>query len=188
MQLYNADAMKKFLIYSAGLTAIILVFGVLSVYGFFDLSNGQAQLIGPSKPIKTEVDIHNQIVDNVHSIGINIRELNSTFNEFEADSDINTLKKEVQIIEQKRKSLEDYIAKNAFKRNKQTIEETFENQYLPTVISFENKYKKLFAYTSAKPLDDTSLQSFKNSSSKALNNYIEAHNIFVEELNRVRRY
>lgn len=180
--------MKKFLIYSAGLTAIAIVFGILSVYGFFDLSDGQAQLIGPSTPIKTEVEIHNEVVDKVHLIGINIKELNETFSEFQTDSDVDILKEQIQILEQRRKSLEDHINKNAFKRNKQAIEDIFAEQYLPTVEKFENNYKKLFAYTSEKPLDDISLQSFKNSSWKALNNYIEAHNIFVEELNRVRRY
>jgi cupin superfamily acireductone dioxygenase involved in methionine salvage len=180
--------MKKFLVYSSGVTAFAIVFGILSVYGFFDISDGRAQLIGPSRTIQTEVDIHNQIVDNVHSIGINMRELNGTFSEFETTSDINILKEQVKLIESKRKSLEDHVKKNSFKRNKQTIEDTFAKQYLPTVISYENNFNKLFAYTSAKPLDEISLNSFKASAEKTLSNYTQAHNLFVDELNRVRRY
>lgn len=167
---------------------MVVVFGILTVYGFFNLSDGKAQLIGSSKVVNTEVDVHNHIVDYVHSIGVGIRDLNILLRDFETTSDIDLLKEEIDKFIPKTKSLEKYMAKNSFKRNKQIIEETFSQQYLPAVTTYENTFKKLFAYTSAKPLDETSLNSFKNSTEKAFNNYMEVHNTFVEELNRVRRY
>lgn len=173
-----ASFMKKFLIYSSGLTAIVLVFGILSVFGFFDLSDGKAQLIGPSKVMNTEVDIHNKIVDNVHEIGNMARDLNEKFKTFDLSSDINSLKTDVEKISQNKKSLEDTMKKSSI----------FNEEYLPAVAAYENSYKKLFAYTGAKPLDEAVLNSFKNSAQKAFEQYVNAHNSFVDELNRVRRY
>lgn len=158
------------------------------MYGIFDISDGQAQLIGPSKAVKSEVYIHNQIVNYVHDIGISTRDTNNLLNSLGTDLDINILKEEISKLSQEKKSLIDYMGQNSFKRNKQIIEETFENQYLPTVKSYENTYRKLFAYTTAKPLDEISLNSFKEESQKAFEAYTNAHNTFVDELNRVRRY
>lgn len=188
MQLYNTDIMKKFLIYSFGITVIAILFGVLSVYGFFDISDGKAQLIGTSKLTITDVDIHNQIVTHTHSIGLDIRDLNEIFQSFQTDSDVNILKEKIDTIEQQKKLLEDYMARNSFRRNKQKIEDTFSEKYIPSVSKYENTYKKIFSYASTKPFDETSLNSFKDSANRAFQNYINAHNTFVDELNRVRRY
>ncbi|MBA4336369.1 hypothetical protein C0416_01160 [bacterium] len=179
--------MKKFLIYSSGLTAIVLVFGILTVYGFFDISDGKAQLIGPSKVENTQVEAHNQIVNGVHSVGNNARDLNEIFKNFQTTSDIQTIKDQLDKISQKKSSLEDHINKSALK-NRQAIEDIFNEKYLPAVTAYENSYKKLFAYMEAKPLDETSLGSFKEASQKAFAEYTEAHNTFVDELNRFRRY
>ena len=180
--------MKKFLIYSSGLTAIVLVFGILTVYGFFDLSDGRAQLIGPSKPINTEVAVHNQIVNGVHSIGNNVRDLSEIFRDFQTTSDIQIIKDQLDKISQRKNSLEDQMNTSSLKRGRQTIEDVFNEKYLPAVTAYENSYKKLFAYMEAKPLDETSLSSFKETAEQSYQNYIQAHNAFVDELNRFRRY
>jgi hypothetical protein len=180
--------MKKFFIYSSGLTAIVLVFGILTVYGFFNVSDGKAQLIGPSKTSNTQVDVHNQIVNSIHSIGTNARDLNETFKNFQTTSDIKIIKDQLEKISQREKSLEENMNKNSLQNNRQAIGTIFKEKYLPAVKSYEGSYEKLLAYTSAKPLDETSLGSFKESANKSYQNYIEAHNAFVDELNRLRRY
>lgn len=181
--------MKKFILYSSGLTLLTLVFGLLTVYGFFDVSSGKTQLIGNVAATKTEVDIHNNIVDTIHNIGLQAKKSLETTQALTPETSmIDDLKAKVDKIRKTRESLEQYMERNTFKRNKQTIQQLFKTTYLPTLIQYEYSYRKFFSYASSKAINQKSLDAFSQTISDRFLEYQQAHNIMVEELNRVRRY
>lgn len=180
--------MKKFIFYGTGLTLATLIFGLLTVYGFFDISDGKTQLIGSISPIRTEVDIHNNIVDTIHRIGLQAKKSEETMRSITPETSIDELKTIINTLQEKRESLEKQIEGNAFERNKQTIQQLFNATYLPTLIQYERGYRKFFSYASSKALDQKSLETFKKTINSRFAEYQQAHNILVDELNRVRRY
>jgi len=180
--------MKKFLTYSFGITILAIIFGVLSVYGFFDVSDGQANLIGSSRTINTGVGIHNHIVDVVGEIGVDARDLNNFFISFETTSDVTILTEKVDSLLQKKTILKGCMQRAEFRHNKEKIENVFYQKYLPALKSYCNSFKRVLQYSATKPFDDRSLNSFKQTSVKFFNQYQNAHNLLVEELNRARRY
>ncbi|MCD6109197.1 hypothetical protein J7J83_00320 [bacterium] len=180
--------MKKFIIYISGLTVLVLILGVLIVYGFFDVSGGKAQLIGSSKITNIGLDIHNHIVETVNEIGIGTRDLNDLFADFNLESDIGILEEKVNNISHEIELIKNYMNKNQFRRNKEKIEETFNTDYIIKLINYENAYKRVLAYAKENAFDDISLNSFKKTCQKVFDDYREAHNLFTDQLNRVRRY
>ena len=106
--------MKKFLLYSSIFTVIILVLGILFVYGVFDISQGRSQLIGSLHGV-TEMDMHNQVVEYAHDIGISTTDGWNQFNSLEPESDLYNFKKAVTDTQKRKDDLSDYIENHSFR-------------------------------------------------------------------------
>ncbi|MBD3156477.1 hypothetical protein GF369_01485 [Candidatus Peregrinibacteria bacterium] len=180
--------MKKFLLYSTGLTIITLTIGILTVFGFFDVSDGQTNLIGNIAPTTTEVDVHNHIVDSIHRIGLRAKDAQETMQSLTPQTPIDELQIIVDSMVQTQKDLDQYIESHTFKRNKQTIQHLCNTTYFPALIQYEYGYRKFFSFASSKALDQKKLDTFKQTITNRFAEYQQAHNMLVDELNRVRRY
>lgn len=180
--------MKKFLLYSTGLTLITLAVGILAIFGFFDVSEGQTNLIGSIAPTTTEVDVHNHIVDTIHRIGLRAKHSQEIMQSLEPQASIEELQEIVDSMAKTRKALKQYMDNHTFKRNKQTIQHLCNTTYFPALIQYEYGYQKFFSFASSKALDQKTVDAFKQTINSRFAEYQQAHNMLVDELNRVRRY
>ena len=131
--------MKKFFITSGIILGTTLFFGALFVYGIFDFSDGNAELIQTVNP-NQEIQVHNKLVSQVHDIG------NSIQDTAKVASVRDNLNSTIQRIDNKK------------------IKTTYSETYLPT------------------------LENYLNSPEENLQAFLEAHNDFVEVLNKTRNY
>jgi hypothetical protein len=130
--------MKKILLYSFGGTFLTMIVGGLFVMGVFNFSTGAANLIGAEVGLhgSSEIDIHNQIVRDIHDIGNKTKEIIAMI-EVEGDitdeAAITALAAAGQDIQNKLKDLTALFEGNSFKIDKQVVKDTFLNDYKPAV-------------------------------------------------------
>lgn len=179
--------MKKLFLYSIGITGVIVVFGLLFVFGIFDFSSGKSELIGASES-NSEIDIHNKIVEYVHDVGNITNEITDIFNELSQGADISNFNQKADGIVLKKKEFVNFMDINMYIIGRGEIKEEFNNNYLPALEKCINAFLKAKAYFEAKPVTEENLGMFKGSIENAYNAYIEAHNSYTEVLNSKRKY
>ena len=168
--------MKKFLLYLSATTGIVLVTGVLFVFGVFDFSDGKAQLIGPAHSAADDAELHNRVVDLVHTIGISTQEAVDILNGLKEEDDISTFSVKVDEIAAKRENLVMIFGQNTFIKNRVAIKDAFNTNYLPSLDAWIEAGQK------AK--ESREKESLMNLQAE----FIKAHNEYVDVLNNERKY
>lgn len=179
--------MKKFLFYSTIFTVLVLVFGILFIYGVFDVSQGQSRLIG-SLHASSEMDVHNQIVEYVHDIGISTSDGWNNFNSLTPESDLTAFRKAISDTKRKKDDLSKYIEAHTFSKKGMEIKNTFNESYQPALEKWLNSFSKTNAFFEEQPVTEENVNSFKGMLSNAHQAFIEAHNAYTEVLNSTRKY
>jgi len=128
--------MKKILLYSLGATFLTMVVGVLFVMGVFNFSTGAANLIGAEFGLHSsgEIEIHNQIVSNIHYIGNKMKWVNNAINvegDITDEALITSLAITGENIQAKLKDLNSLFEGSSFTKDKQILKDTFLNDYKP---------------------------------------------------------
>jgi hypothetical protein len=169
--------MKKFLSYSLIATVLIVVIGVLFIFGTFDLNLGQTNTANSGQTSVNTVKIHNEIVDIIQDLAILSLNINDSYNELNPESDLNDLRNLIQTIKNKKNRLKSIVPNDA------VGVDIFENEYLPALETFCNSYLKAINYFEEKEYTQESIDSFKNILNESEQKLKEVHNHFVEELN-----
>ncbi len=205
---HTTDAMKKFLIYSSSITGITVLFGILFVYGVFDFSEGKSQLIGPAHLSSYEIDLHNDIVEHAHGLGNLIMEAQATIDTLENGGDIGFFKQQFEQIKKESDLFDFLMQDSAFEHKQEAIKTKYFEIYRPALVSWINGAAKIIdAYTAPEqepptekdkaeepaiegevepqPID---LPALKETLKNSYNQFIEAHNEYIDVLNKRRKY
>lgn len=172
--------MKKFLSYSIIVTLFIVVMGAMFIFGVFDIRNGSIDLIGLDTKVNP-IDIHNEIVEDLHTVALTASEASILFNQLNPEADLNPIKSNVDIIQNKLRKLNNLIQR----LNKAEITEGYE-AYKDPLESLANHYLKSFTVFEQQGLNEENINSFKEGINDAQNKLNDAHNSFIEILNSER--
>lgn len=194
--------MKKFLIYSGALTGITIIFGILFVYGIFDFSEGKSQLIGPVHSASSETDLHNKIVEYTHNIGNLMMEAQTTISVFGDGGDLSIFKQQFEQIKRENDLMDSLMQNTVFEKKQEALQTEYLEKYRPALVSWINGAAEIInAYTppaQEEPADAgqepatrqpaPNLPTLKETLNASYNQFIEAHNEYVDELNKSRKY
>ncbi len=169
--------MKKFLLYSLVITMFVVVMGTMFIFGIFDIRDGSVNLIGYNTQVNP-VDMHNEIVDSLHTIALNSQNAHDLYFELNESSDLNDLEKTVNIIEDKMFKLKKLVLQYG-----DEVMIDGHKIYGNTLEKLVNNYLKSLTFFSQKGLLQENIDSFKNSLEFGQNELNTAHNTFTEILN-----
>ncbi len=175
--------MKKFLSYSLIATVLIVVIGVLFIFGTFDLNMGQTNTIGSGQGPIDFVKTHNEIVDAIHDLAISSTNIKNFYNEMTPESDLNNLRSQIQTINDKKDKLKSILGNENFKKQQSKTADLFEKEYLPAIETLCNTYLKAISYFEEKEYTQESIDSFKGVLNASEQKLQDAHNNFVDDLN-----
>jgi len=175
--------MKKFLSYSIIATIFIVVFGVMFIFGFFDLKLGQLNLVGSSEITFDPVKVHNEIVEQVHDVAMYTKQTRDLYHSLTPENNFETLKKELEIIEDNKDELEKIVNNQQFADQQYDTLELFNKEYQPTLEEWLNTYLKAVTYFEEKEFTQESIDSFHGVINIAEKEFGTAHNNLVDELN-----
>ncbi|MFC1600094.1 hypothetical protein ACFL3T_03645 [Patescibacteria group bacterium] len=176
--------MKKFLSYSIVATLFIVVMGVMVIFGVFDIKSGSLDLIGVNSNVNP-VDIHNEIVEEVHSVALGTSEVSQLFSDLNVDSSLDSIKREVETVNDKMRKLNKLIMQLENNNKQAAVTEGYES-YGKALEVWVNNYLKSFTFFEQKGLSQENIDSFKESINNAQNSLNEAHNSYTEILNSAR--
>ncbi|MBN1494361.1 hypothetical protein JW911_01340 [Candidatus Peregrinibacteria bacterium] len=130
--------MKKILLYSLGVTLLTMVVSALFVFGVINFSSGTTNLIGAGIGLhgSHELEIHNQIVEDIHFIGNKIKWLYSAINvegDITDEAIITSFITAGEGLQEKLNNLTALFNGNTYTNDKQIIEDTFKNDYKPAL-------------------------------------------------------
>jgi len=158
----------------------IVVMGTMFIFGIFDIRDGSVNLIGYDTRVNP-VDMHNEIVDSLHSIALNSQEARDLYNELNESSDISEVDKVVTAIKDKMFKLKSLVIKYD---NKTIIEG--HAIYDSTLEKLVNNYLKSLIIIDQRGLSQENIDSFKSSLEFGQNELSAAHNTFTEIMNSER--
>lgn len=158
----------------------IMVMGTMFIFGIFDIRDGSVNLIGYDTQVNP-VDMHNEIVDSLHTIAINSQEARILYNELNESSDITEVDNVVTTIKDKMFKLKKLVLQYD---NKIIIES--HEIYGNTLEKLVNNYLKSLTFFDQKGLSQKNIDSFKSSLEFGQNELNAAHNTFTEIINSER--
>jgi len=176
--------MKKFLSYSLIATLFIVVMGVMVIFGVFDIKTGSLDLIGIETNLNP-VDIHNEIVEEVHAVALNTAETSRLFSELNVDSTLDSIKKEVTKVEDKMYKLKRLIMQLENNNKEETITNAYKT-YGKALEIWINNYLKSFTFLDQKGLSEEHLNPIKTEIQAVQNSLNQEHNTYIEILNSAR--
>lgn len=164
-------------------TVLILLAGVLFVYGAFDFTFGRAQLIGGSKQSQEKI-LHDKIVVSLHDIGNQIQELIV----FDITSDLDEALRKVETLKAKRDKLTDLFEDNTFTSKQKPLKDSYYKIYKPPLDAFIEMFEKAGGYYYENELTEENKNLYSEELQKSSEALIEAHNEHINIVNAKRKY
>ncbi|MFC1655478.1 hypothetical protein ACFL3C_01285 [Patescibacteria group bacterium] len=203
--------MKKFLIYSSSITGATIILGILFVYGVFDFTEGKSQLIGPTHLSSYEMDLHNDIVEYTHGLGNLMMDTQATIGAFEDGGDLGPFNQKFEQIKRENDLLDSLMQNSVFESEQEAIQTEYFETYRPALVSWINSAAEIIkAYAPPEEVvpeeqiavegeevvaeepptepEPINLPALKETLQGSYIQFIEAHNEYIDVLNKRRKY